>query len=161
MTRTCLTDENAITNKLNIDYRNELVKGLDASTVSKKIKYHRLLKGWSQFELARRLGLTENQGRYLIKDYETRGINPPIELSIKLAKLFELNTKCFYDDYYEFLDSNYSSRITTWRKNNNLTITAAAKKINVKYVTWSSWEKNKTISRENYYKLKSLCKSKI
>lgn len=158
MTRTCLTDENAITNKLNIGYRNELVKGLDTSTVSEKIKYHRLLEGWSQFELARRLDLTEKQGRYLIKDYETRGLYPPMELSQKLAKIFNLNSKYFYDEYYDFLDSNYSYKISKWRKNNNLTVIAAAKKINVKYVTWSSWEKNKKISRENYYKLKSLCK---
>lgn len=158
MTRTYLGDENAITNKLNIDYRNELVKRLDTSTVGEKIKYHRLLKGWSQFELAKRLDLTEKQGRYLIKDYETRGLYPPIELSEKLAKIFNLNTKYFYDDYYEFLDSDYSYKISKWRRNNNLTITDAAKKVNVKYVTWSSWEKNKKINRENYYKITVLFK---
>ena len=56
------------------------------------------------------------------------------------------NSKYFYDDYYEFLDSNYSSKILSWRKKHNLTITAATKKVNVNYVTWSSWGK---ISKKN------------
>lgn len=156
MAGTCLTDENAITNKFNINYRNELVKRLDTSTVGEKIKYHRLLKGWSQFELAKRLDLTEKQGRYLIKDYETRGLYPPAKISKRLSEIFNLDSKYFYDDYYEFLDSDYSSKILNWRKKYNLTITAAAKKVNVNYVTWSSWEKNKKISRENYRKLEAL-----
>ncbi|AKN34210.1 XRE family transcriptional regulator [Clostridium carboxidivorans P7] len=156
MTWTCFTDENAITNKLNIDYRNELVKKLHISTIGEKIKYHRLLNGWSQFQLASKLGLSKKQGRYLIKDYETRRLCPPPELSLKLAKIFRIDTKYFYDNYYEFLDSNYSSKILNWRKKYNLTITDAAKKIHVNYVTWSSWEKNKKISRENYEKLKAL-----
>lgn len=151
-----LQDEKAITNKFSMNYRNELVKGLDTSTVREKIKYYRLLKSWSQFELAIKLGLNEKQGRYLIKDYETRGLYPPPELSIKLAKIFEIDKKYFYDDYYEFLDSDYWNRILNWRKKHKLTITAAAKKINVNYVTWSSWEKSKKISRENYEKLKAL-----
>ncbi|WP_411680405.1 XRE family transcriptional regulator [Clostridium thailandense] len=161
MARTCLKDKNAIENKFKIDYRNELVKGLNTSTVGEKIKYHRLLKGWSQFELAKRLGLTEKQGRYLIKDYETRGLYPPPELSVKLARIFEIGTKYFYDDYYEFLDSNYSYTILNWRKNNNLTVAAAATKINVNYVTWSSWENGKKINRGNYNKLKILMQTCI
>lgn len=155
MTRTCFKDKNAIINKFNINYRNNLVKSLNAFTIGEKIKYYRVLKGWSQFELAKRLGLTEKQGRYLIKDYETRGLYPPAELSIKLANIFELNTKYFYDDYYEFLDSTYSNKILEWRKRNGLTIKDAANKVNINYVTWSSWEKGKKISRENYEKLKT------
>ncbi len=156
MTWTYLQDEKAIINRFSMNYRNELVKGLDKSTLGEKIKYYRTLKGWSQFELASKLGLNEKQGRYLIKDYETRGLYPPPELSINLAKIFEIDKKYFYDDYYEFLDSNYSSKILSWRKKYNLTITAAAKKVNVNYVTWSSWEKGAKISRENYNKLKTL-----
>lgn len=155
MAGACLTYENAIIDKFNINYRNQLVKGIEISTVGGKIKYYRLLKGWSQFELAKRLELTSSQGRYLIKDYETRGLYPPPELSIKLARIFGICTKYFYDDYYEFLESNYSLKILSYRKDNNLTIKDAASKINVNYVTWSYWEKGKKVNRENFNKLKS------
>lgn len=109
--------------------------------------------------MAKKLGLTSEQGRYLIKDYETRGLYPPPKLSLKLANIFRIDKKYFYDDYYEFLDSNYSYKILNWRKNNGLTIATAATKISVNYVTWSSWENGKKISRENYNKLKELIES--
>ncbi|EPS51272.1 helix-turn-helix domain-containing protein [Clostridium botulinum CFSAN002367] len=77
------------------------------NSTSQWIKFHRLQMGWSQMDLALKLGLSEKQGRYLIKDYETRCLCPPPELSIKLAKLFNVGTKYFYDEYYEFLDMDY------------------------------------------------------
>ncbi len=77
------------------------------NSTSQWIKFHRLQMGWSQMDLALKLGLSEKQGRYLIKDYETRCLCPPPELSIRLAKLFNVGTKYFYDEYYEFLDMDY------------------------------------------------------
>lgn len=117
------------------------------------LKYHRLKLGWSQFRLAQELGLNEKQGRYLIKDYETRGLFPPQELSIKLAKLFNLDTKYFYDDYYQFLD-NSKYIISNIRTKNNLSIGEMAKKFDVTNVTWSKWELGHKPSRKNYEKLR-------
>ncbi|SHJ93882.1 hypothetical protein SAMN02745163_02877 [Clostridium cavendishii DSM 21758] len=54
--------------------------------------------------LAKKLGLSEKQGKYIIKDYETRGVYTSRELSIKLAKIFEIESKYFSDDYFEFID---------------------------------------------------------
>lgn len=122
-------------------------------TIGDMIKYHRTLLGWSQFRLAKELSLTENQGRYLIKDYETRGHYPPRELSIKLAEVFSLETKYFYDDYYTFLD-NSKDIIKQLRLKYNLTAIEIANKVGVSNVTWSKWENGYIISRKNYEKLK-------
>lgn len=157
MTRTCLCYNSAINwNELEVDViklESMLASEYWKGSISDKLKYHRLKMGWSQFRLAQELCLTEKQGRYLIKDYETRGVFPPQELSITLAKLFNLDTKYFYDDYYEFLDnSNYI--ITNIRIKNNLSIGEIAKKFGVTKLTWSRWEEGHKPSRKNYQNLK-------
>jgi ribosome-binding protein aMBF1 (putative translation factor) len=53
-------------------------------TVSNMIKYHRKKKGWSQLKLAMELGLTPEQGRHLIKDYETRDLYTPKEEGVNI-----------------------------------------------------------------------------
>lgn len=88
---------------MNLLEANKL-KEMKLETVGYYIKFHRLEKGWSQMRLAKELGLSENQERYLIKDYETRGLYPPKEMSMKLAEVFGLDMKYFYDEYYEFLE---------------------------------------------------------
>ncbi|WP_261771812.1 helix-turn-helix transcriptional regulator [Clostridium botulinum] len=125
-------------------------------STSQWIKLHRLQLGWSQMDLALKLGLTEKQGRYLIKDYETRGLCPPRELSIKLAKLFNIGTKYFYDEYYEFLDMNYPNIIKDYRIKNNLSKTKFGELIGTTYETITRWENGKNISRQYYKKLNKL-----
>ncbi|GIM29852.1 hypothetical protein CPJCM30710_25180 [Clostridium polyendosporum] len=117
------------------------------------IKYHRLKEGWSQFDLALKLGLTSSQGRYLIKDYETRGLYPPKELSIKLAMLFKLNTKYFYDEYLEFLDVA-PLVLKKLRLDNNYSKSKSASIIGTTRETWTRWEQGYPISRFYYNKLK-------
>ncbi|EPY2285734.1 helix-turn-helix domain-containing protein [Clostridium sporogenes] len=107
-------------------------------------------------ELALKLGLTEKQGRYLIKDYETRGLYPPPELSIKLAKLFNVGTKYFYDEYYEFLDMDYFNIIKNYRMKNNLSKTKLAKILDTTYETITRWENGENISRQYYKKINKL-----
>lgn len=53
------------------------LKEMKLETVGDYIKYHRLEKGWSQMRISKELGLSEKQERYLIKDYETRGLYSP------------------------------------------------------------------------------------
>ncbi|HCL4447606.1 TPA: helix-turn-helix transcriptional regulator [Clostridium botulinum] len=107
-------------------------------------------------DLATKLGLSKRQGRYLIKDYETRGLYPQPELSIKLAELFNLNTKYFYDEYYGFLDMDYSSMIRNYRFKNNLSKTKLAKILNTTYETITRWENGQNISRQYYKKINKL-----
>ncbi|EPS52846.1 helix-turn-helix domain-containing protein [Clostridium botulinum A1 str. CFSAN002368] len=121
-------------------------------SASQWIKFHRLQLGWSQMDLALKLGLSKKQGRYLIKDYETRGLCPPPELSIKLAKLFNIGTKYFYDEYYEFLDMDYPNIINNYRIKNNFSKTKFAELIGTTYETITRWENGKNISRQYYKK---------
>ncbi|EKN41236.1 helix-turn-helix domain-containing protein [Clostridium botulinum] len=125
-------------------------------STSQWIKFHRLQHGWSQMDLAIKLELTETQGRYLIKDYETRGLYPPQELSIRLSKLFNIGTKYFYDEYYEFLDMDYPNIIKNYRLENNLSKTKLAKLLSTTYETIIRWEKGENISRQYYKKLNKL-----
>ncbi|MCY6355351.1 helix-turn-helix domain-containing protein [Clostridium sp. ZS2-4] len=140
-----------------INFKKYNANKISPKTPGEWIKFHRLHNGWSQMELALKLGLNEKQGRYLIKDYETRGLCPPKELSIKLAKLFNLNTKYFYDNYYEFIDSDYATLLKNWRNKNKLTQKQAASLICATYETWNSWENKRIIiSRKCYEKLKKI-----
>ncbi|EKO1912149.1 helix-turn-helix transcriptional regulator [Clostridium botulinum] len=107
-------------------------------------------------DLALKLGLTQKQGRYLIKDYETRGLCPPQELSIKLAKLFNIGTKYFYDEYYEFLDMDYGNIIQSYRTKNNLSKTKLAEIIGTTYTNITRWENGENISRQYYKKINKL-----
>ncbi|WP_261782578.1 helix-turn-helix transcriptional regulator [Clostridium botulinum] len=125
-------------------------------SASQWIKFHRLQLGWSQMDLALKLGLSKKQGRYLIKDYETRGLCPPPELSIKLAKLFNIGTKYFYDEYYEFLDMDYPNIINNYRIKNNFSKTKFAELIGTTYETITRWENGKNISRQYYKKINKL-----
>lgn len=126
------------------------------NSTSQWIKFHRLQMGWSQMDLALKLGLSEKQGRYLIKDYETRCLCPPPELSIRLAKLFNVGTKYFYDEYYEFLDMDYPNVLKNYRFKNNLSKIKLAKILNTTYETITRWENGKNISRQYYKKINKL-----
>lgn len=142
-------------NELVIDVRRYDAYNLEDKTIGDKIKYHRLERGWSQSRLAAEMELSKNQGRYLIKDYETRGLYPPKEISMKLAEVFNLNTKCFYDEYFDFLD-NSAQVVSTLRRKSNLSKTRLAESVGVTRETWTRWENGGTINRENYERLKDL-----
>ena len=128
-----------------------------SGSVGDMIKHHRLRMGWSQFELAKKLDLTCNQGRYLIKDYETRGIYPTIEISYKLARIFNLDTKYFYDKYFCFSENSIDI-LNKLRLNLNFTKTEIAKKLSVTLETWLRWEHGGKVSRSNYTKIIKLFK---
>lgn len=129
---------------------------INPKTPGEWIKLHRLQNGWSQVELAIKLELNLKQGRYLIKDYETRGLYPPPELSIKLAKLFNIGTKYFYDEYYEFLDMHYDNIIQSYRTKNNLSKTKFSKMLGTTYTNITRWENGENISRKYYKKINKL-----
>lgn len=141
-----------------MNLRCELYGKNKINTIGDLIKRERLIKGFSQSELAAILGLSIEQGRYIIKDYETRGIYPPPNTSKKLAKIFETGDVYFYDDYYDFIDKNYGEILKCWRDINCFTQDEASKLIKVSTKTWNRWENGKPLSRKNFQKLKKIMK---
>lgn len=61
-----------------------------------RLKGHREAKGWSQGELARRLGVS----RQTINAVETDKYDPSLPLALRMAKLFDLAVpELFIDDW--------------------------------------------------------------
>ena len=78
------------------------------------------------------------------------------EISIKLARYFDLDTKYFYDNYLE--DTNdIDIKIKSYMKKNNLTLKQLSNKLNLKIKTLKSWINGERLpSRKTYKKLKKL-----
>ncbi len=128
------------------------------NSIGDLIKKERLLRGWSQKELAAKLELSEKQGRYIIKDYETRALYPPPELSMNLANLFKTRLKYFYDEYYNFLDKNTDEILKCWRNKKSISVEKAAETFSVTKETWNRWENGGKMDRKNYEKFKLVLK---
>ncbi len=139
-----------------MNLHHELYKKTKTETIGKIIKKERLVRGWNQAKLAEKLGLSVKQGRYIIKDYETRGIYPPPQISKMLAQIFKIGKTYFYDDYFDFLDKNCFEILKGWRETNRFTQNEAAKTLKVSTATFNRWENGKKISRNNYKKLKEI-----
>lgn len=61
-----------------------------------RLKRHREAKGWSQGELARRLGVS----RQTINAVETDKYDPSLPLALRMAKLFDVAVpELFIDDW--------------------------------------------------------------
>lgn len=76
--------------------------------------------------------------------------------SEKLARLFNLNSKYFFDTYLEDTYS-ISEKLKKYRKENKLNIKEAAKKLNIAANTFGQWENRKAYpSRLLYPRLKEL-----
>lgn len=62
-----------------------------------RLKDHREAKGWSQGELARRLGVS----RQTINAVETDKYDPSLPLALRMAKLFEVSVPDLFIDDWE------------------------------------------------------------
>lgn len=62
-----------------------------------RLKEHREDKGWSQGELARRLGVS----RQTINAVETDKYDPSLPLALRMAKLFGVNVPDLFIDEWE------------------------------------------------------------
>ena len=122
------------------------------NSISSKLKYYRKLNGLTRRQLEIQANIPINS----IKKYEDKNIYPTKEVSKKLATFFKLDTKYFYDSFYEE-DIDISTTLSTLMNNNNLSIKSLVKLINISEETVSSWLSNKhPISRKSYNKLKEL-----
>ena len=62
-----------------------------------RVKDHRERKGWSQGELARRLGVS----RQTVNAVETDKYDPSLPLALRLAVLFAVPVKSLFIDHWE------------------------------------------------------------
>ncbi|MBC5630645.1 helix-turn-helix transcriptional regulator [Clostridium sp. NSJ-6] len=142
---------------LKATFWNELVidlKSIDMptnpTTIADYLRYYRKLYNISRRQLEVKVNIPMNS----IKSYEDKDIYPTREVSIKLAQFFNLDTKYFYDPFYEN-SLDIINILKKYRGNN--TYVSVAKKVGVHAHTWRDWENGKYfIKRENFYKLKRL-----
>lgn len=62
-----------------------------------RLKEHREMHGWSQGELARRLGVS----RQTINAVETDKYDPSLPLALRMAKLFRVDVPDLFIDHWE------------------------------------------------------------
>lgn len=72
---------------------NLLVRG----HVENRLKHYREAKGWSQGELARRLGVS----RQTINAVETDKYDPSLPLALRMARLFAVPVPELFIDHWE------------------------------------------------------------
>ncbi|MBZ9684985.1 hypothetical protein G9F72_001245 [Clostridium estertheticum] len=70
-----------------------------------------------------------------------------------------LSPSIFYDDYYSFIFSDYSTKILDWRQNKKITQKKAAKILKISPVDIGDWERKLSYpSRYQFIKLKEVIK---
>ena len=67
------------------------------ATVENRLKQYRDVKGWSQGELARRLGVS----RQTINAVETDKYDPSLPLALRMARLFGVAVPDLFIDHWE------------------------------------------------------------
>jgi putative transcriptional regulator len=65
--------------------------------VENRVKLHREAQGWSQGELARRLGVS----RQTVNAVETDKYDPSLPLALRMAKLFGVPVDAMFIDNWE------------------------------------------------------------
>lgn len=125
----------------------------NSSNVGKYLKYYRISNNLTQSKLASIIGYSNSS---VIKDIELGRKFIGRKHSERLAQLFNLNTRYFFDKY---LEDTYSIdiKIKKYRSENNLNKQEAANQLKVAANTIAQWENKKTYpSRLLYAKLKEL-----
>lgn len=125
-----------------------------------QIKYYRELKGITQEELGKAVGISKYTIRR-IENQEMLLVNLP--LLDKLITYLDIADKITYeDDYLRFIKNNPVSQIKAYRKKKNITMYQLSEILNTSYSTVKKWESGKqTISRKCYERLKKLLTSDV
>lgn len=94
------------------------------------------------------------------KDFDEEHL-VPLKL-IELCKLLNIEPKQVYDDYYEFVLSNYNDFILKFREQNNLSQKKLAKLLSVSPTYILSWEAKASFpDRKHYRRLVKLFKEYV
>jgi len=73
------------------------VNQIAGSPLENRLKQHREARGWSQGELARRLGVS----RQTINAVETDKYDPSLPLALRMARLFGVAVPDLFIDHWE------------------------------------------------------------
>lgn len=139
--------------KIGVAEAEQLQNDVKSKNIGFWLRYHRLSINLSMQALIDELGLSYPS---YIKNLEGSLAFPSRDVSMKLAEYFKLDTKYFYDPYFEDTD-DYDKKLYNYRITNNLTIDEICEKICISSVTWYKWEtKRSAISRRSYLKLKEI-----
>ncbi len=124
-------------------------------TLGGQIKYYRCLKGMTQEELGKEVGMTKWGIRHVEND-EMRLVNLP--LLDKLVACLEIENKINYEDnYIEFIKNNPADKIRSYRIKKNITMYQLSELLNTAYSTVKKWENGTcVISRKCYERLMEL-----
>ncbi|GIX18967.1 MAG: hypothetical protein KatS3mg120_0643 [Erythrobacter sp.] len=69
----------------------------ERTEVENRVKQHREARGWSQGELARRLGVS----RQTVNAVETDKYDPSLPLALRMARLFGVSVPELFIDHWE------------------------------------------------------------
>lgn len=137
-----------------IHFYNEKYSNLPETTVGEKIRKLRLIKNMSQEELCNKAGIK----RGTLDTFEFNDAYPSPNTLVKIANILDKPIEYFFDEYYKFVFKQ-SENLKEWRKENNLSIRAAAKKLGINEKTLWQWENNVCyMNRVTYEKIKGSLK---
>lgn len=119
------------------------------TTVGNRIRKQRLLKGISQKELARYIGVADGT----MDTYEFDRAFPSPEKLKKIAECLEVPVEYFFDEYYEFVFGDYGKKIKDWREKNKLSLKEAAMVVGVSERTLIGWERGVDYPNRIKYKI--------
>ncbi|MCQ4921576.1 helix-turn-helix domain-containing protein [Tissierella carlieri] len=121
------------------------------STIGSRIKYYRLLNNLTQEQLA----IKSNVDRCTINRYENNLVDYSLDIVNEIAIALEIIPSLIYDDYLNFISSNYGDEIQYMRRSLKLTQEEFGDILGVHKKTIRMWEKQQAYpTRENFIKIK-------
>lgn len=133
-----------------INFYAELNNNINENSIGDKIRKQRILKNFSQKQLAEKTGLS----RSTIYDYERNAVpHSPISLLI-ISNILNKPIEYFDNsDYCNFILSDFPSKIKKWRIKNNINLVKASKLLGVDSRTIRNWEKGMTIIDKHSFEI--------
>ncbi|MDD4694391.1 MAG: helix-turn-helix domain-containing protein [Firmicutes bacterium] len=119
----------------------------DLSSIGGRIRYYRLDKGMRQEDVALKTGFN----RTTITRYENNQLLHSVESCNTIAEAIGISPNLLYDDYLQFLTSDYGTEIRTKRRKLRLTQEELAKELEVDCSTIRRWEKGQAQPNRSSY----------
>jgi len=119
----------------------------DLSSIGGRIRYYRLDKGMRQEDVALKTGFN----RTTITRYENNQLLHSVESCNSIAEAIGISPSLLYDDYLQFLTSDYGTIIRTKRKGHKLTQEELAEELGVNSSTVRKWEKGQAQPNRSSY----------
>ena len=132
------------------DWKKSQLKGIDCSKVSGRLKYYRISKGVSAWELDKHLGFSK--GTYH-RGFENLGREPSDPDKVKqICEYLDVDPKMVFDDYLHFLNSDVAAAFLTARKKLAYTQREMAERIGVDRSVYRDWEKGKKLPNRTSFR---------